>query len=1156
MNLENPYRAAGTFTGPSYVARQADRDLLQAIESNLRFPYMLAPRQSGKSSLIAHVRTKLAATECVSAFVDFSTFLPGELTDFDKFLGRFFGDCLFSLGIACDFQLVSGRFLEGINFLLGQTRGKRLVVFLDEVDALQRSGFRDTFFSIIRNVFNERAVHRELRKLQFVIAGAACAEDLITDELRSPFNVGKAIQLTDFTLKETEIVCSFMRTSGVQMPADLPSLIFQNANGSVYLTQLLLEHLWERLSSPDKQAVCADAVTKLVREIVEETIQGATNNVHFTTILSNLDRNENAKRSFTRLLRQERVTKTEHETLRFLGIAGPDRKNPFRNRIYEMVFGAGGSLCQIGISPAIIEYLRRLEAATSKLELIGLGQGVQIELPIEQAYIPLNAFVARDLKNENPFHFDDKALRQRECFEDNVLLGDIFRWAKHYDSRGVLLLADPGAGKTTGARQFCWRVLKEPDLPKSLGLPAGTLPVFLRLRYLTAHHLAKGLPSFINDAMAASALSAELANPGPDLLARRGVLWVFDGLDEVVNENARVHVCNWIKQALADRPGDFFLITSRYQGYQGRVDLGPAFCQFHVKPLDPDQVAEFVDHWYRAVCRKLYGPGDAAEEKAEGLIRSLMELLRQPEYRIGRLRELPANPLMLTILCVVHHQDRNLPRRRADLYAKCVRVLVEHWRKEMLDLQQVSGFVPEAAEGVLSSVAWWLHEKENRTSLTIEELGAVADRALADLAPAAGLGRNGVEFIRRMRDESGILAMWCAGQCGFLHLTFQEYLAGLYAAREGRAESLVQHVGKSWWREVILVAVAVGSRDFAQKFFTALLQTEAVAQESAFVDQCLDEACYAVLEPFIAALRAKHVKPERQLDILRRLRQFEHDDLTAVCGELAGAAHPELSALAGEILQRAGVEVKRATVEVSGAPLEVRVDQRSGIAFIAVPAGEFDMGAGQSLNDNERPVHRVRISKPFLIGKYPVTNQEYHRFLKANPKTRPPVLLTNSRFNDPKQPVVGVSWDDAQAFCRWAGCRLPTESEWEYACRAGSQQRFCFGADDSKLEEYAWFATNSGGKLHAVGEKTPNSWGLFDMHGNVWEWCQDRFGSYPKRAVTDPVGATSGTERVLRGGSFLNDPAYLSCSFRNNFPPDDRNRDIGFRVVCVDVSAR
>jgi formylglycine-generating enzyme required for sulfatase activity len=806
-------------------------------------------------------------------------------------------------------------------------------------------------------------------------------------------------------------------------------------------------------------------------------------------------------------------------------------------------------------SPAILEYIRRLEAATSKLQLIGLGQGVQIELPIQQAYIPLNVVVARGLKDETQFHFDDKALRQAEHVEDSVLLCDIFKWAARFDSRHVLLLGDPGAGKTTGARQFCWHMLHEVDLPKALGLPAGTLPVFLRLRNLTPHHLARGLQAFITDSVAASALPAELANPGPELLARRGVLWVFDGLDEVVNEKARMHVCGWLQQALAERTEDFFLVTSRYQGYQGPVNLGPAFCQFHVRPLDSGQVAEFVDHLYRAVCRRLHGPGDATEEKAATLIGSLMELLQQPEYRIGRLRELPANPLMLTILCVVHHQDRNLPRRRADLYAKCVRVLVEHWRKEMRDLQLISAFDPEAAEGVLASVAWWLHAQENRTSQTIEELGPVATQALADLAPGAGLGRDGAEFIRRMRDESGILTMWNAGQCGFLHLTFQEYLAGLHAAREGLAEALVRHLRQSWWREVILVAVAIGSRDFAQKFFTELLRTEVLVTEGAFVDQCLDEARYAVLEPFLVALRENGAQPERQVSILRPWRQSTHPDLVAVCRELVRSAHPELSALAREILQRAGVEMERPAIQVVGAPLELRVDQHTGIAFLTIPAGEFDMGSNDGSSD-ERPVHRVRISRPFLLGKYPVTNQEYQRFLEAHPKTKPPEYWSTSQFNDPQQPVVGVSWEDAQVFCQWAGCRLPTEAEWEYACRAGSRAMYCFGDDEARLEEYAWYLKNSGGKTQPVGQKKPNAWGLHDVHGNVWEWCQDWYASYPKGPVADPTGPVKGSARVLRGGAFGIVPVFLRCGGRSYYGPGDRRRSIGFRVVCASGSAR
>ncbi|MCP5517114.1 MAG: SUMF1/EgtB/PvdO family nonheme iron enzyme [Verrucomicrobiales bacterium] len=816
-------------------------------------------------------------------------------------------------------------------------------------------------------------------------------------------------------------------------------------------------------------------------------------------------------------------------------------------------------------SEALRLYRERLKGETAELELFGLGHGVQIKLPIEQAYVPLNVAATRDLRNESAGRFDEELLQQRAHCDPNVRLCEVFKWAGRFRERGVLLLGDPGAGKTTGARQFCWRVLTEPDLPKTLGLQAGTIPVFLRLRNLTSQHLAQGLTAFITDGVAAATLPDD-QQPGPELLLRRGVLWIFDGLDEVVSEAARVRVCEWIKQALGERTGDFFLVTSRYTGYQGDVNLQPGFSVFHVRPLENDQSADFVDHWYRAVHGRLHADDPEALARAEAEAAALMDLLQQEEYRIGRLKELPSNPLLLTILCLVHHQDHNLPRRRADLYARCVRVLLEHWRKDLWKKAGIAAYDPEAAEGVLANAAWWLHEQEGRTTHTVEELGAVAGAALAALGPGAGLGRDGEVFIKRMRDESGILAMWSAGQCGFLHLTFQEYLAGLHAAREGKAEDLVKQVGQSWWREVILVAAAIGSKDFATKFFAALAAGDAVAREGALVDQCLDEARYAVIEPFVTGLTQKGVKPERQLDLLRRLKPFarpEEATLIAACRELADSPHRELASLARELLQRAGITVERPTIEIAGAPLEQWVGAKTGIAFIAIPAGEFDMGSNEY--PDEQPVHRVRITKPFQLGKYPVTNAEYGRFLKANPEVKPPPYWTNSQFNDPQQPVVTVSWEDAQVFCQWAGCRLPTEAEWEYACRAGNEGRFCFGDDESKLGDYAWWKENSGGRTHPVGQKQPNAWGLHDVHGNVWEWCEDWYSSdyYRKSPPDDPSGPekgehvnwANGPTRVLRGGSWgYDDPDFLRAANRLIGRPGIRYNFIGFRVVWVSES--
>jgi len=193
------------------------------------------------------------------------------------------------------------------------------------------------------------------------------------------------------------------------------------------------------------------------------------------------------------------------------------------------------------------------------------------------------------------------------------------------------------------------------------------------------------------------------------------------------------------------------------------------------------------------------------------------------------------------------------------------------------------------------------------------------------------------------------------------------------------------------------------------------------------------------------------------------------------------------------------------------------------------------------------------------MGKHPVTQKQYENLAGENP--------SHFKESGPESPVEQVNWNEAIAFCRklqdhlgQAGnrheCRLPTEAEWEYACRAGSQKNYCFGDDEAKLEEYAWHGENSGGKTQPVGQKKPNQWGLYDMHGNVWEWCRDWYDQYPKGPVTDPTGPVEGTSRVLRGGSWRVElPSALRSAYRFNLAPDSRRNLIGFRCVWVEGSS-
>ncbi|MCY2991657.1 MAG: formylglycine-generating enzyme family protein [Planctomycetota bacterium] len=222
-----------------------------------------------------------------------------------------------------------------------------------------------------------------------------------------------------------------------------------------------------------------------------------------------------------------------------------------------------------------------------------------------------------------------------------------------------------------------------------------------------------------------------------------------------------------------------------------------------------------------------------------------------------------------------------------------------------------------------------------------------------------------------------------------------------------------------------------------------------------------------------------------------------------------------------------------------------------------IPAGEFLMGSPNSASanvaqDDEKPQHRVRITKPFYLGVYEVTQAEYQKVMGSNP--------SGFKTSNGSTPVEMVSWDDAVAFCqrlsetaeeRTAGrrYRLLTEAEWEYACQAGSTTMFSFGNSADKLRNYAWYKANSDSKTHPVGQKKPNAWGLYDMHGNVLEWCDDWKGGYASGTVADPSGPVSGVVRVNRGGAFGNSTMGSRSALRSSHPPESRLQHIGFRLA-------
>jgi formylglycine-generating enzyme required for sulfatase activity len=185
--------------------------------------------------------------------------------------------------------------------------------------------------------------------------------------------------------------------------------------------------------------------------------------------------------------------------------------------------------------------------------------------------------------------------------------------------------------------------------------------------------------------------------------------------------------------------------------------------------------------------------------------------------------------------------------------------------------------------------------------------------------------------------------------------------------------------------------------------------------------------------------------------------------------------------------------------------------------------------------ENEDPPHEVVITKSFYLGVYEVTQSEWQKLMGSNP----------SHFKGAPLPVEKVSWNDTQDFLGQSkGLRLPTEGEWEYACRAGTT-----GSRYGDLGQVAWYDGNSGRTTHAVGGKQPNGFGLHDMLGNVWEWCSDWYGAYPVGSQVDPSGPSSGENRVCRGGSWGNTGRYCRASYRLNLAPAGRYNFLGFRVA-------
>jgi formylglycine-generating enzyme required for sulfatase activity len=788
----------------------------------------------------------------------------------------------------------------------------------------------------------------------------------------------------------------------------------------------------------------------------------------------------------------------------------------------------------------ISQYCDKVESLHATLPLAGFQTRLRVPLDLKELYVPLQAMV--DLRGVGDACFGDAGEAEKQLREVGgaleIPLLDAFQEGGKRRRNGIVILGDPGSGKTTHLKRLLLWCLRE-DVA-SLGLAPGIMPVFLPLREL--RDLDQGLDAFIESQLYEPHLQSS-PGLGRRLLERGNLLLLLDGLDEVADTSQREQVARWIDRGLAAHPTCRLVVTCRFAGYTPEVRLSERFLELHLRPLNAEQAERFVHRWYRIVETGLAPDPEQGAIIARQRAAELVARLKEPDFRARRVFELTRNPLLLANLCLVHRDRGHLPRQRAKLYAECVDVLLERWREAK---QLPVGISADTGRKVLQPLALWLHEEEGRSRAGADQIAPVIEPVLSSARYEGGGAR---EFLHTIRDESGLLTGWGDEQFGFMHLGFQEYLAAREIARRSYADEsilaeLAGHFGESWWQEVSLLLLAQEELPLFKPFMRQVVRLPAFANHPDLVEACLDDALEVNEAPFVELVEsAAGTDPEqwvRQLSALRVLERRDSLELDRLKRALQDHPSPEIRAWLG--------------VEAAKAAVEVIRPEPSGYELVLIPGGTFQMGSPKSEKGrygDEGPQHEVTVDS-FYIGRYPVTNEEYGKFLKAKPGEQEPAYWGDRRYNKPRQPVVGVSWNDARRYAEWAGLRLPSEGEWEYACRAGTSSRYHSGDDEDDLTRDGWYHSNSGGKPHPVGEKEANAFGLCDVHGNVWEWCEDDWHGTYQGAQTNGrawIDQPRGSGRVLRGGSWFNDARGVRSACRNGRSPDDRGISTGFRLA-------
>lgn len=821
--------------------------------------------------------------------------------------------------------------------------------------------------------------------------------------------------------------------------------------------------------------------------------------------------------------------------------------------------GPASGPAPLPLAEALERYLTHLIDSNKTLRLQGIRAGNQpVSVNLEKVYVSLHIHGTRDSEEVKA-----KTGRQVSLLTDEEDTGSLSIPHALKRHRRLVIVGDPGCGKTTLlaylALTYARSARDADDLVNvRLGLSeAKHLPILLPLRFLGGHlrekhpNPAADGPTLLLDFLHTFYQNQSIALPEgffAQPLQRGQAVVLLDGMDEVADRDLRARVARLLEKFALRFPNNRFVITSRKVGYEGNARLGEGFGLAEVREFTTPEVRQFLRDWTRVLEATLAGEVTPellrlADAQANALIAAI--------ERNPRIAELAVNPLLLTVIALVHRQRAKLPNRRSELYAEAVDVLLGNWDEAKDGIHptlEVAGKPLDAIDRrtILEPVAYWMHDKRQR-EIDRQELWPLLQPSFAKLTgndPTA-TKRAVQTFLDLIDERSGLFVARGLGVYGFAHLTFQEYLAARSLADRPDAECLVQrYLGDPWWSEVLFLAPgSTESKRRASDLIRAMLEAKAGGERHEHL--VLAAEC-------VTDVGEVRVEGDLLTEVRRRLKADAEAPEPKSKDQRRAWIFARVSALNALARIESGELTPRFWRPGTGEP-----------DWVTIPAGEFWMGSAetdQDAHEDEKPLHRVDLPE-FAIARVPITNAQY-AFYVAETRVDPPDHWRGGTppKNKADHPVVSVSWHDAQGYCRWLSektgrtVRLPTEAEWEKAARGDHDQRL-----------YPW--TDTWDDLHCnsdemdLGDTSPvglflngaSPYGVLDLSGNVWERCQSTFRPYPYTAADGREEPTGEGIRVLRGGSFNHPRIAARCGSRVHYPPfalpDRRNFNVGFRAV-------